>query len=79
MFTAENSNREWSSFQVAEQVPLPGQAHALLDEIGMAAKAEKSEWMFPQTANPRRPISESRMLQWWGEFLDDYEAVGKML
>jgi hypothetical protein len=43
-------------------VPLQRQAHALLDEIGLAAKAEKSEWIFPQTANPRRPISENRML-----------------
>ncbi len=131
-------------------VPLPKQAHALLDEMEQIAMAERSVWMFPQTTNPKRSISENRMLyclydlgykgiatvhgfrglastilneqvtpegarrfdadwielqlahveansvrgaynaaqylvprrhmlQWWGDFLEDHEAVGKML
>lgn len=43
-------------------VPLPRQAIPLLDQIETLAAKEGSPWLFPQTLNPKKPISENRML-----------------
>ncbi len=43
-------------------VPLPKQAIALLGPIEAVRTASGSEWLFPQTINPKKPISENRML-----------------
>jgi integrase len=43
-------------------VPLPTQAEALLDQIDAIRVASGSPWMFPQTFNADKPISENRML-----------------
>lgn len=43
-------------------VPLPRQAEALLDQIEAIRQASGSPWMFPQTYQVKKPISENRML-----------------
>jgi integrase len=43
-------------------VPLPKQAVALLDAIEAVRVASGSPWMFPQTTNAKKAISENRML-----------------
>lgn len=43
-------------------VPLPPQAEALLEELDTIRLASGSPWMFPQSRNPEKPISENRML-----------------
>lgn len=43
-------------------VPLPRQAIPLLAEIETIANKEETEWLFSQPLNPKKPISNNRML-----------------